>query len=81
MFYSPYSQYIVMIFMFLAGTSQVVYYYLVKLNFRKVMHNEEFWFYLTTVICAGTIAVSILLINTTKPLEWHSEKVIFRLFQ
>jgi len=69
MFYSAYSQYIVMIFMFLAGTSQVVYYYLVKLNFRKVMHNEEFWFYLSTVIFAGTIAVCILLINTTKPLE------------
>jgi trk system potassium uptake protein TrkH len=69
MFYSPYSQYIVMIFMFLAGTSQVVYYYLVKLNFMKVKHNEEFWFYLATVIFAGTIAVSILLINTNKPLE------------
>jgi trk system potassium uptake protein TrkH len=78
MLYSPYSQYIVMIFMFLAGTSQVVYYYLVKLNFRKVMHNEEFWFYLTTVICAGTIAVSILLINTTKPLEQAFREAYFQ---
>lgn len=69
MFYSHYSQYIVMIFMFMAGTSQVVYYYLVKLNFRKVKHNEEFWFYLSTVIFAGTIAAGILLINTTKPIE------------
>lgn len=69
MFYSSYSQYIVMIFMFLAGTSQIIYYYLVKLNFRKVKHNEEYWFYLSTVIFAGTIAVSILLINTTKSLE------------
>jgi trk system potassium uptake protein TrkH len=69
MFYSPYSQYIVMFFMFMAGTSQVVYYYLVKLNFRKIKHNEEFWFYLATVIFSGTIAVCILLINTTKPLE------------
>ncbi len=69
MFYSPYSQYIIMIFMFLAGTSQVVYYYLLKLNFRKVMHNEEFWFYLVTVILVGTIAVSILLVNTDKPFE------------
>jgi trk system potassium uptake protein TrkH len=69
MFYSSYSQYIVMIFMFLAGTSQVVYYYLVKLNFSKVKHNEEVWFYLSTVIFAGTIATCILLINTTKPLE------------
>ncbi|MFZ0281465.1 MAG: TrkH family potassium uptake protein [Bacteroidales bacterium] len=69
MFYSHYSQYIVMIFMFMAGTSQVVYYYLVKLNFRKVKHNEEFWFYLSTVIFAGTIAAGILLINSTKPIE------------
>jgi trk system potassium uptake protein TrkH len=69
MLYSHYSQYIVMIFMFLAGTSQVVYYYLVKLNFRKVKHNEELWFYLSVVIFAGTIAVCVLLINTTKPLE------------
>lgn len=69
MFYSSYSQYIVMIFMLLAGTSQVVYYYLVKLNFRKVKHNEEFWFYLAAVILAGAIGVSILLVNTTKPLE------------
>jgi trk system potassium uptake protein TrkH len=69
MFYSHYSQYVVMIFMFLAGTSQVVYYYLVKNNFRKVTHNEEFWFYLSTVIFAGTVAAGILLINTAKPLE------------
>ena len=78
MFYSPYSQYIVMIFMFLAGTSQVVYYYLVKFNFRKVIHNEEFWFYLSTVILAGTMAVSILLVNTAKPPEVHSEKAFSR---
>jgi len=79
MFYSPYSQYIVMIFMFLAGTSQVVYYYLVKLNFRKVKYNEEFWFYLLTVIFAGTLAVSILLINTTKPLEQAFREGFFQI--
>jgi trk system potassium uptake protein TrkH len=69
MFYSSYSQYVVMIFMLLAGISQVVYYYMVKLNFRKVKHNEELWFYLATIILAGAIAVSVLLVNTTKPLE------------
>jgi trk system potassium uptake protein TrkH len=67
--YSSYSQYIVMIFMFLAGTSQVVYYFMLKLNFRKVKQNEELWFYIAVVIIAGTIATSILLINTDKPLE------------
>lgn len=69
MYYSSYSQYIVMIFMFLAGTSQLVYYYLVKLNFRKVRHNEELWFYIAVVLIAGALATSILLINAAKPLE------------
>ena len=40
-YYSSYSQYIVMVFMFLAGTSQVIYYYIVKLNFKKIRQNEE----------------------------------------
>jgi trk system potassium uptake protein len=69
MYYSSYSQYIVMIFMFLAGTSQLIYYYIVKRNFRKVKQNEELWFYLSVVLIAGTLATSILLVNTSKPFE------------
>jgi trk system potassium uptake protein TrkH len=69
MYYSSYSQYIVMIFMFLAGTSQLIFYYIVKRNFRKVKQNEELWFYLSVVIIAGTLATSILLVNSSKPLE------------
>ncbi len=79
MFYSPYSQYIVMIFMFLAGVSQVIYYYIVKLNFRKVKQNEELWFYIATVIIAGALATSILLINTTKPLEVATREGYFQI--
>jgi trk system potassium uptake protein len=67
--YSSYSQYIVMIFMFLAGVSQVVYYYLVKLNFRKILQNEELWFYIAAVVIAGTLATSVLLVNSTDSLE------------
>ncbi len=67
--YSAYSQYVVMIFMFLAGISQVVYYYMVKLNFKKIKHNEEFWFYLATVIFAGALAFSILMVNSAKQPE------------
>lgn len=67
--YSSYSQYIVMIFMLLAGTSQVIYYYIVKFNFKKVKQNEELWFYLTVVVLAGTIATVILHINSVRSLE------------
>lgn len=67
--YSSYSQYIIMIFMLLAGVSFVVYYYLLKFNFRKVIQNEELWFYLTTIIIAGGLATFILIAKTTKPFE------------
>ena len=69
MSYSSYSQYIIMIFMFLAGTNQIVCYYFFKHNFKKVRQNEEFWFYITTVIIAGALMTFILLINSTKSLE------------
>ncbi|HLN19724.1 MAG TPA: TrkH family potassium uptake protein [Bacteroidales bacterium] len=63
--YSSYSQYIVMIFMFLAGVSQLVYYYLIKLNFNKIKHNEELWFYTLITLIAGTIAGVIVLANSS----------------
>ncbi|MBN2632642.1 MAG: TrkH family potassium uptake protein [Bacteroidales bacterium] len=69
MHFAPYSQYIVMIFMVLAGTSQVVYYYLVKFNFRKVRHNEELRLYLIVILVAGVLAGTILYFHTIKPLE------------
>ena len=68
-YFSSYSQYVVMVFMFLSGISQVVYYYMGKRNLRKVKQNDEFWFYIATVVMAGVVAVSILLISTTKPFE------------
>jgi trk system potassium uptake protein TrkH len=68
-YYSSYSQYIVMIFMFLAGTSQVIYYYIIKLNFKKVRQNEELWFYIAVVMIAGTIATLILHVNSVRTFE------------
>lgn len=69
MFYSSYSQYIVMIFMFLAGISQVVYYYLVKFNFKKVRQNEELWTYIGVATIAGALAVIVLLVGSTRTFE------------
>lgn len=67
--FSSYSQYIIGLFMFLSGVSFVVYYYIIKRNFRKVKHNDELWFYLGTTLFFGTIATSILLANTTRSFE------------
>lgn len=60
-FYSSYSQYIVMIFMFLSGTSMLIYYYLAKRSFIKIKHNEELRFYIGVVIASGMVATFILL--------------------
>jgi trk system potassium uptake protein TrkH len=63
-FYSSYSQYVVMIFMFLAGTSMLIYYYLIKRNFRKIRNNDELWFYIIVVFTAGSVATLILYQNS-----------------
>lgn len=68
-FYSSYSQYIVLIFMFLSGISQVVYYYLLKFNFGKVKSNEELKFYFAIVFTAGMIATIILLRDSSSSFE------------
>jgi trk system potassium uptake protein len=62
--YSHYSQDVVMIFMFLAGVSQVVYYFLIKRNFQKIRNNEELWFYALVVIFTGAIASMVILVNS-----------------
>jgi trk system potassium uptake protein TrkH len=67
--YSSYSQYVVTIYMLLAGISYVVYYYIVKLQFIKIRHNSELWFYLATIMAMGLLVTGILLSQTGKPLE------------
>jgi trk system potassium uptake protein TrkH len=69
MFYSSYSQYIVMIFMFLAGVSFLIYYYIGKFNFKKVRQNEELWFYIAVAVVAGAIATIILLVHSGRSFE------------
>jgi trk system potassium uptake protein TrkH len=58
-----------MMFMFLAGTSQVIYYYLIKFNFKKVKQNDELWFYISVILIAGAIATIILHVNSARTFE------------
>lgn len=67
--YSPYVQYVVMIFMFLSGTSFVVHYHLMKRNFKRVRENEEFWFYSIMVILIGAVVTGSLFFTMHKSLE------------
>lgn len=67
--FSEYSQYIIMIFMLLAGISFVIYYYLIKFKLRKIVQNEELWFYIIITILAGAIATFLLLAKTSLHFE------------
>ena len=58
--FSPYIQYIIAIFMFLAAVSYVVFYFLVRGEFRKIRAYEELWFYIF-FITAAVVGVTMIL--------------------
>ncbi len=57
---SPYIHYVVIIFMFLAGTNFTLSYFAMHLNFKKVWRNEEFRYY-ASFILGFTILLTIIL--------------------
>jgi trk system potassium uptake protein len=67
--YSPYIQYVIIIFMFLSGTNFVVHYFLLKRDFRKVRDNEEFRFYAGVTLIIGLVVSLALIFQMNKPVE------------
>lgn len=61
---SPFIHYVIIVFMFLAGTNFTLSYFALHLKFGKVFKNEEFRYYLGFVVLF-TVAISIVL--------WHYE--------
>ncbi|HUW92819.1 MAG TPA: TrkH family potassium uptake protein [Bacteroidales bacterium] len=64
--YSPYIQYVIGVFMFLAAVSYIVFYFIVKGQFRKVMNYEELWFYIFFITGAVVVTTLILYIGTER---------------
>lgn len=60
---SPFIQYVIIVFMFLAGMNFSLHYFLLHRSFRQVGNNEEFKFY-TFLIIAFTVVISIGLFTT-----------------
>jgi trk system potassium uptake protein TrkH len=76
--FSAYTQYVIIVFMFLSGISFVVYYYLAKLALYKVRKNEELWFYMFITIISGVLVTSILLTKTDKGFELAFREAFFQ---
>lgn len=81
----PLIQYIVMLFMFLAGTNFVLSYFAFKLKFSKILKDEEFKIYLLSII-GFTIVVSLLIYfqadvsasTVVHPMVWGAFESAFR---
>ena len=77
--YSPYIQYVIMIFMFLSGTSFVIHYSLANRQFYKIKQDEEFHFYLRMTFGLGAILTAALFFNMHKPLEEAFREAFFQI--
>jgi trk system potassium uptake protein TrkH len=53
--FSPFNQYVVMFFMFVAATNFNLHYFALKGMFRKIFHDNEWRLYLTIIGVAGLI--------------------------
>jgi trk system potassium uptake protein TrkH len=68
-FDSPYLQYVVIVFMFIAGVNFTLTYFGLKLNFKKIWNNEEFKAYLTTLAIFTAITTIGIVYFTNEPME------------
>ncbi|SHF05704.1 trk system potassium uptake protein TrkH [Mariniphaga anaerophila] len=76
--YSPYIQYVVMIFMFLSGTNFVIHYNLLKRDFTKIAKNEELKFYIAVTAIIGVVITLLLVFNTEKSVEESFRESFFQ---
>lgn len=60
---SPLLEYITIVFMFLGGTNFTLYFFLFKGQFRKIFSNEEFKYYIFTVLLFATLICSCLILH------------------
>lgn len=77
-FVDPVIQYIVIFFMFLAGTSFTLTYFALKRNFKKVFKNEEFLVYSTFTVVITIIVTITLLVVTDQPFEASFRDALFQ---
>lgn len=76
--FSPYIQYVITLFMILAGTSFVLHYYLLHFKFKKFWDSEEFRAYLGIIgLATAFIAVS-LIFTTGDPIEKSFRDALFQ---
>ena len=77
-FNSPYIHYVITFFMFLAGTSFTLTYFMLKRKFKKVLANEEFIVYLFFIIGITVILTGIVHSTSTFAFENNFRATLFQ---
>ncbi len=77
-FNSPYIHYVITFFMFTAGTSFTLTYFILKRKFKKVLGNEEFIFYLFFIIIVSIILTGFVHSSTIHPFEKNFRNTLFQ---
>jgi len=67
--FSPYIQYVIAVFMFLAGVNFALHYFALKTRYERIWGNEEFKFYSAVVLIVTLILTVGLIINHNHPIE------------
>jgi len=75
--FSPYIQYVIIIFMLLAGTNFTLHYLAIHGKIREVIKNEEFKGYLTLISAATIICLVILVLNSDHSFESNFRHSLF----
>jgi trk system potassium uptake protein TrkH len=75
---SPFIHYVIILFMFLAGVNFTLSYFAFHLDFKKIIHNEEFRLYCGLIIVFAI--VSAIVLHQTKDDSWE-QSIRHGLFQ
>ena len=77
-YFSPYVQYIITVFMFLAGTNFALSYYGLHLQFAKIFKNEEFRFYFFFIAGFTILITAFLWFGDVLPIEESFRHSLFQ---
>ncbi|UCH15272.1 MAG: TrkH family potassium uptake protein [Bacteroidales bacterium] len=68
-YFSPYIQYVIIVFMFLAGTNFTLSYLAMHFKLKQVINNEEFRFYLFFIFLFSIIITFVLRFTSVQSIE------------
>lgn len=76
--YSPYIQYIIIVFMIIAGTNFTLHFFVLRGYFKKVWNNEEYRFYIYTLLIVSTVITTALLVSHHTGFEKDFRDALFQ---